>query len=68
MVVYVGDSATLSFLQLLRMMVENAAGQSPFTNDPRRHKIVEGQFSLPAGARYVISGISYLLGGPSVDN
>lgn len=32
------------------MMVENAIGQSPFTNDPRRHKIVEGQFSLPAGA------------------
>ncbi|KAL5372530.1 hypothetical protein DPSP01_013424 [Paraphaeosphaeria sporulosa] len=49
---YVGDSATLSFLQLLRMMVENAAGQSPFTNDPRRHKIVEGQFSLPAGFRH----------------
>ncbi|KAJ4360744.1 uncharacterized protein N0V89_001311 [Didymosphaeria variabile] len=33
-------------------MVENAAGQSPFTDDPRRHKIVEGQFSLPAGARH----------------
>lgn len=49
---YVGDSATLSFLQLLRMMVENAAGSSPFTNDPRRHKIVEGQLSLPAGARH----------------
>ncbi|KAF2476918.1 uncharacterized protein BDR25DRAFT_339021 [Lindgomyces ingoldianus] len=49
---YVGDSATLSFLQLLRMMVENVAGTSPFTNDPRRHKIVEGQFSLPAGARH----------------
>ncbi|ORY02290.1 fungal-specific transcription factor domain-domain-containing protein [Clohesyomyces aquaticus] len=49
---YVGDSATLSFLQLLRMMVENVAGTSPFTNDPRRHKIVEGQFSLPSGARH----------------
>ncbi|KAF2634880.1 hypothetical protein P280DRAFT_208997 [Massarina eburnea CBS 473.64] len=49
---YIGDSATLSFLQLLRMMVENAAGSSPFTNDPRRHKIVEGQFSLPLGARH----------------
>ncbi|KAF2114421.1 fungal-specific transcription factor domain-containing protein [Lophiotrema nucula] len=49
---YVGDSATLSFLQLLRMMVENVAGASPFTNDPRRHKIVEGQFSLPSGSRY----------------
>ncbi|KAF2001771.1 hypothetical protein P154DRAFT_432462 [Amniculicola lignicola CBS 123094] len=49
---YVGDSATLSFLQLLRMMVENVAGSSPFTNDPRRHKIVEGQFSLPPGVRH----------------
>jgi hypothetical protein len=50
-VLYIGDSATLSFLQLLRMMVETVAGPSPFTNDPRRHKIVEGQYSLPAGYR-----------------
>jgi hypothetical protein len=34
------------------MMVENVVGSSPFTNDPRRHKIVEGQFSLPAGTRH----------------
>ncbi|KAF2845843.1 hypothetical protein T440DRAFT_472321 [Plenodomus tracheiphilus IPT5] len=51
-VLYIGDSATLSFLQLLRMMVETVAGGSPFTNDPRRHKIVEGQFSLPPGHRH----------------
>lgn len=51
-VLYIGDSATLSFLQLLRMMVETVAGPSPFTNDPRRHKIVEGQFSLPSSYRY----------------
>jgi hypothetical protein len=50
-VLYIGDSATLSFLQILRMMVETVAGSSPFTNDPRRHKIVEGQFSLPVGYR-----------------
>jgi hypothetical protein len=50
--VYVGDSATLSFLQLLRLMVENAVGSSPFTTDPRRHKIVEGQLSLQPGARH----------------
>jgi hypothetical protein len=37
-------------------MVENAAGSSPFTSDPRRHKIVEGQLTLPTGARH-----SYLL-------
>lgn len=51
-VLYIGDSATLSFLQLLRMMVETVAGPSPFTNDPRRHKIVEGQYSLPSGYRH----------------
>lgn len=51
-VLYIGDSATLSFLQLLRMMVETVAGGSPFTNDPRRHKIVEGQYSLPPGYRH----------------
>lgn len=51
-VLYIGDSATLSFLQLLRMMVETVAGASPFTNDPRRHKIVEGQYSLPSGYRH----------------
>jgi hypothetical protein len=40
-VLYIGDSATLSFLQLLRMMVETVAGASPFTTgayssrDPR---------------------------------
>ncbi|KAF2712837.1 hypothetical protein K504DRAFT_422940 [Pleomassaria siparia CBS 279.74] len=49
---YVGDAATLSFLQLLRMMVENVSGPSQFTNDPGRHKIVEGQLSLPPGARH----------------
>lgn len=52
-VLYIGDSATLSFLQLLRMMVETVVGSSPFTNDPRRHKIVEGQYSLPPGYRHV---------------
>lgn len=31
-VLYIGDSATLSFLQLLRMMVETVAGSSLFTN------------------------------------
>lgn len=51
-VLYIGDSATLSFLQLLRMMVETVAGSSPFTNDPRRHKIVEGQYSLPSDYRH----------------
>ncbi|QDS73652.1 hypothetical protein FKW77_002460 [Venturia effusa] len=48
---YVGDSATLSFLQLIRMMVESVAGQSRFTTDPRRHKIMESQFSLESTSR-----------------
>ncbi|EMD90295.1 hypothetical protein COCC4DRAFT_68999 [Bipolaris maydis ATCC 48331] len=51
-VLYIGDAATLSFLQLLRMMVETVAGPSPFTTDPRRHKIVEGQYSLPLGYQH----------------
>ena len=46
-VLYIGDSATLSFLQLVRMVVESVAGPSPFTTDPRRHKIVECPRSLP---------------------
>lgn len=48
---YVGDSASLSFLQLIRMMVESVAGPSPFTTDPHRHKLVESQFSLAPDTR-----------------
>lgn len=59
-VLYIGDSATLSFLQLLRMMVETVAGSSPFTTDPRRHKIVEGQYSLPPGYRHVCDLAIYI--------
>lgn len=46
-----GDSASLSFLQLLRMMVESVSGPSNFTNDPMRHKIAESQLSVPHDAR-----------------
>ena len=45
--IYIGDASTLSFLQLLRMIVETAVGPSPFTLDPERHKIIETPFSLP---------------------
>ncbi|KAF2757923.1 hypothetical protein EJ05DRAFT_464827 [Pseudovirgaria hyperparasitica] len=48
---YVGDSATLSFLQLVRMMVENITGPTPFTTDPRRHRIQESQFTLSPNTR-----------------
>lgn len=48
---YVGDAATLSFLQLMRMIVDNVVGPTPFTLDPRRHRIVEGTSSLPTNFR-----------------
>lgn len=42
----------LSFLQLIRMIVENVSGQSPFTQDPMRHRIVENTISLPPNVRH----------------
>jgi hypothetical protein len=48
---YVGDAATLSFLQLIRMIVDNVVGPTPFTMDPRRHRIVETSMSLPQNIR-----------------
>lgn len=49
--VYVGDSATLSYLQLIRMMVESVAGPSAFTVDPLRHRIMETTMTLPPSFR-----------------
>ena len=43
---YVGDSSTLSFLQLLRVIVENATGPTAFSSDPGRHQITETQFNV----------------------
>ncbi|KAB5570143.1 fungal-specific transcription factor domain-containing protein [Coniochaeta sp. 2T2.1] len=48
---YLGDSATLSYLQLIRNCVELAAGTSPFTHDPSRHQIMEVNVSLPPDIR-----------------
>lgn len=45
--VFIGDAATLSFLQLLRMMVESDMGPCEFTNDPNAREIVETRFKLP---------------------
>lgn len=45
-VVYLGDSASLSFLDTVRRLVENTLGPSDFTKDPRRHKLVEGSISV----------------------
>lgn len=36
---FVGDASNISFLQLLRMVVETAAGPCEFTLDPRRHRL-----------------------------
>ncbi len=46
--VYIGDSATLSYLHLFRLMVESIVGKSSFTDDPRRKNIVENVVELPA--------------------
>ena len=51
MVVYIGDSSTLSILQLTRIIVENTAGTemgSPFIDDPKRHRILESVVEFPA--------------------
>ncbi|CAM1505393.1 Fc.00g110300.m01.CDS01 [Cosmosporella sp. VM-42] len=45
--IYIGDSATLSFLQLIRMWVDNIAGDSSFTTDPSRHRIMEATITIP---------------------
>ncbi|KAI1335514.1 fungal-specific transcription factor domain-containing protein [Xylariaceae sp. FL0016] len=48
---YVGDSASLSYLQWIRMIVENISGPSDFTVDPRRHMIMENTIPLPQDLR-----------------
>lgn len=44
--IYIGDASSLSFLQLLRMIVETVAGPTPFSLDPGRHSITEAKLSL----------------------
>lgn len=46
-IVYLGDSASLSYLQLIRVIIEGVVGPSPFTQDPQRHRIVENTIVLP---------------------
>lgn len=50
--VYVGDSASLSFLQSIRRLVEGSLGTSPFTMDSNRHKILEASISTPPGYQH----------------
>ncbi|KIM99984.1 hypothetical protein OIDMADRAFT_70834, partial [Oidiodendron maius Zn] len=44
---YLGDSATLSFLHSIRRLVANSLGPSPFTMDSSRYKILEAAISIP---------------------
>ncbi|KAL2002918.1 hypothetical protein VTN02DRAFT_5572 [Thermoascus thermophilus] len=44
---YVGDSAPLSYLQTIRQLVGSVVGNSAFTVDPQRHKILEASVSTP---------------------
>ncbi|KAK0381486.1 fungal specific transcription factor domain-containing protein [Colletotrichum limetticola] len=48
---YVGDSASLAYLQLIRMIVEASVGPSDFTLDPSRHKIMEATSAIPDSIR-----------------
>ncbi|KAK0734711.1 fungal-specific transcription factor domain-containing protein [Lasiosphaeria miniovina] len=50
---YIGDTSTLSILQLIRIIVEDTAGAdiaSPFIYDPKRHRIMEHSIDFPANA------------------
>ncbi|KXJ94551.1 hypothetical protein Micbo1qcDRAFT_221064 [Microdochium bolleyi] len=52
-VIYVGDTATLAYLQIVRMLFETFLGdQSDFTNDGLRHTILEKKISMPASVRH----------------
>ncbi|KAK6452172.1 hypothetical protein FP744_10008423 [Trichoderma asperellum] len=60
---YIGDSSTLSYLQLIRMIVYNTTGPSPFTDDPNRHHILE-----PAASITPSSMVPYMLPNRDVTN
>lgn len=38
---FIGDSANLSFLQVIRRLFSDCVGQCPFVDDPLRYLIVE---------------------------
>ncbi|KAK6950368.1 hypothetical protein Daesc_008694 [Daldinia eschscholtzii] len=48
---YVGESGSLAYLQLIRIIVENVSGPSDFTDDPQRHNIVENRIELSQDTR-----------------
>lgn len=52
--VYLGESASLSYLDTIRRVVENTLGPSDFTRDSHKNKIVEGSISTSRRATYVL--------------
>ncbi len=46
--IYVGDAATITFLQIIRQIVESTVGGCALTQDPKRHEITEVHLKLPA--------------------
>ncbi len=44
---YLGDSASLSYLHMFRFIVEHISGASAFTDDPNKESIVEQIVDLP---------------------
>lgn len=48
---YVGDASNISFLQLLRMIVETASGPCSFSLNPMRHRLVENELNASLKGR-----------------
>lgn len=48
---YIGQSANLAHLHLIRMIVGGIAGDTEFTEDSQRHNIVENTVQLPPGIK-----------------
>lgn len=46
--IYVGDAATITFLQIIRQIVESTVGECPLTQDPKRNELTEVHLKLPA--------------------
>ena len=48
--IYVGDAATITFLQIIRQIVERTVGECPLTQDPKRNELTEVHLKLPLDA------------------
>ena len=46
--IYVGDAATITFLQVIRQIVESTVGECPLTQDPKRNELTEVHLKLPS--------------------